>query len=425
MKTIVFENRRLMTKQSPVFLQLFIIPDKVNALELLLNTGGNPSNKDSFFPFDKLKTVHFARWIIAPATAKFKASLIYSGNVDGTVDQHLNDLAEILTVGLDQILSHCENYPSEELLNKKSRLEFLRANSKSTPAFYVGAPGRSVQQIEEEVRFHKVIKEFVKKHKSEWKSSKEAHKAIKDFVSSDPQWDHARTNYTVPKMKSVKMILFLLLLVVLLPFIILLVLGIFLFYEWRLKPDGKTINEIPPGPLKALKNQEDIIYQNQLSQVYETKGGLRKLMLHFMLWATNFAAKNWAVGGQLMGTPTIHFARWAFIDGGKRFVFFSNFDGSYDGYLGDFVDNNGWGLNSIYGAAVGYPRTYFVFGGGSYKLLQFMGWGRELQVPTPIWYSAYPWQGLQSIVNRSLLREDLLKGTKLTDDSIKKTLSRI
>jgi hypothetical protein len=177
--------------------------------------------------------------------------------------------------------------------------------------------------------------------------------------------------------------------------------------------------------MAKLQMHEDILYQNQLSQVFETKGGLRKIMLRFLLWVTNFGAKNWFVKGQLFGTPTIHFARWVFIDGGKRFVFFSNFDGTYDGYLGDFVDNNGWGLNAIYGAAKGYPRTYFMFAGGSYKILEFMGWGRETQVNTPVWYSAYPWSSLPQIINKSELRVGLFSDKYLEDEEIENLLKRI
>lgn len=221
------------------------------------------------------------------------------------------------------------------------------------------------------------------------------------------------------------MILFILLVVLMLPLLILAVLGIHFFYERREKPLGLTINQLPIETIQSLKSQEDIIYQNQLSQVFETKGGLRKLMLKALLAGTNFAAKNWFVEGQLMGTPTIHFARWAFIDDGKRFVFFSNFDGSFDGYLGDFVDNNGWGLNAIYGAAKGYPTTRFMFGGGSYNIQQFLGWGRYTQVPSQMWYSAYPWSSLQQVIRRSELSASLFSDKELSEEEMKETLRNI
>ena len=44
-----------------------------------------------------------------------------------------------------------------------------------------------------------------------------------------------------------------------------------------------------------------------------------------------------------------------------------------------------------------------------------MGWGRKTQVTTPIWYSAYPWWGLQQIVDRTKLRSELLNNDKKLD----------
>lgn len=409
--------------QSAVCLQLTIKPGQVGQLTKLLNTGGNPNKNDNFFSFDKLDTVHFARWLIAPATDRFPASLIYAANVDGTAEQHLIDLSQKLSTELNQIFIHCLSYT--ENLENTELVSFLKKHSIKTPAFYVGAPGRTVKQIHQEARLHLAIRDYVKVNGPSWKTQREAFDAIKTKFLIDPNWHWVKEKYALPRGKGLKMIGLILLVTLLLPLILSLVICIHLFYEIPSKPYGIKIDEIPVDRIKELKSQENIIYQNQLSQVYETKPGLRKLFLHLILWATNFGAKNWFVNGQLMGTPTIHFARWVFIDGGKRFVFFSNFDGSYDGYLGDFVDNNGWGLNAIYGAAKGYPKTFFIFGGGSYKLNEFMGWGRLSQVPTNIWYSAYPWYGLEQIISKTKLRVALSSDRELNDQEVKETLERI
>lgn len=413
-------------KQSAVFLQIYIRDNQVDALEKLLNSGGNPSRSGDFFDLSKLKTVHFSRWLIAPAVkGKFRASVIYSGNVDGSAEQHLKDLAEHFSNELDQILSHCDGYPESSNLNATSRLAYLKSRSFKTPTFYVGVPERSVTQIKNEDKLHQALRDYVHQNRGKWKTQKEAHKAIKKFVADDPQWDWARKDFQMPKKKIFKLILFAIFMLAILPLVILGILSVFLFHEIWDKKKTLTANDIPIPRMKELKDQEDIIHQNQLSQVFETKSGMRKVMLKFILWVTNFLAANFAVEGQLMGTPTIHFARWVFIDGGKRFVFFSNFDGSYDGYLGDFVDNNGWGLNAIYGAAKGYPKTWFIFGGGSYKISLFMGWGRNTQVNTPIWYSAYPWDGLQQINSKSHLRTLLFNKGELNDEETKELLRRI
>lgn len=414
-----------MSNQTAIFLQVYILPEKVDALQELLNSGGNPLANSSFFPIEKLGTVHFARWIIAPATDKFRASLIYSANIDGTQNDHLESLADELSESIDKIMEYCEGYPVAENRTASSRYSYLAQHAKRTPAFYVGAPQRTVKQIKQEAELQREIENYVTANRGKWKSSKEAYDSIKSHIASDSKWDWVKTLGKPPKRKGLIMILFILCLIPVLPFLALAILIIGLFYEPREKPFGKAANQIPIERMEFLKEHEDIIFQNQLSQVFETKGGLRKLMLKFMLWATNFAAKHWFVDGELMGTPTIHFARWVFIDGGKRFVFFSNFDGSFNGYLGDFVDNNGWGLNSIYGAAKGYPRTKFMFGHGSYNIQQFIGWGRVTQVRSPIWYSAYPWYGLPQIITRSKMRSALNTKNEPSKEDIETLLKSV
>ncbi|GAB5400900.1 MAG: hypothetical protein Aureis2KO_24850 [Aureisphaera sp.] len=414
-----------MTKQNAVSLQIPLKPDKVEAVTQLLNSGGNPAMEQTFFSFKKIPTVHFARWIVVPATKRIEASLVYASNIDGDQQQHLKDLTDHLGEDLDKILMHCQGYPDSGDSSSENRLAYLKKHTIPTQGFYTGAPNRSVQQIHWEAALYDAVRGFVKEKGKGWKSSKEAYSAIKGFLANDSQWDWARERYHLPKVNIPALVFLVLLLLLLLPILLLYMILIHFFYELRAKPFGKTQSEIPLEHLSELRKQEDIIYQNQLSQVFELKGGLRKLGLKFFLWATSFGARHIFINGQLMGTPTIHFARWVIIDKGKRFVFFSNFDGSFDEYLGDFVDNNGWGLNTIYGAAKGYPRTFFTLGRGSYRIAEFMGWGRLTQVPTPIWYSAYPWYGLQQIVDRSKLRTELFNSGELSDTQIKQMLRRI
>ena len=347
-----------MIKQNAVSLQIPIIPEQVEALTTLLNTGGNPAKKASFFPLEKLSEVHFGRWIIAPASKEFKASLIYASNIDGEEANHLENVAEHLAEGLDQILAHCQDYPAAANRNKETRTAYLKKYSLYTAGFYVGAPKRSVEQIKQEAALHNAIRDYVRDNGNEWETQQDAYTAIKNFLDDDPQWNWAKKSNHLIKKSILKTLPLVLLLLVLSPILIVCIILIHFLYERRAKPYGKTQNDIPLEHLAELKSQEDIEYQNQLSQVFETKGGLRRMWLKLILWSTSSLARTFFVEGQLMGTPTIHFARWVLIDGGDRFVFFSNFDGSFDEYLGDFVDNSGWGLNAIYGASKGYPRTF-------------------------------------------------------------------
>ncbi len=428
-----------MTKQNAVSLQIPLKPnvDLVKLDKFLAkretSRRGNPQmkgkgNEKPFFDFSRVNTVHLARWVIVPSDPKknIGTSLFYSANIDGTEANHLNTITTTkqLKDDLNEILDHCAGFDKVDKDNSSSVVAYLKKYSIKTQGFYVGAPNRSVEQIKNEVKLYDHLREFVGKNGKKWKTKREAYKAIKANLANDPQWNWARKHYELPKINFLMTGLLVLLLLAILPLLILYII-VLQIVEWNYKGFEMTQSDLNQDRLTALKDEEDFIYQNQLSQIFEVKSGLRRIGLKLFLFIVTYGGKYLFVKGVLFHTPTIHFARWVLLDNGKRFIFFSNFDGSYDEYLGDFVDHNGWGLNSIYGAAVGYPRTLFMFAGGSYKIAEFMGWGRKTQVSTQIWYSAYPWHGLQQIVDKSKLRTELFNSGDLSDEKIAEMLRRI
>ena len=124
-----------------------------------------------------------------------------------------------------------------------------------------------------------------------------------------------------------------------------------------------------------------------------------------------------------MGIPTIHFARWVLLDNNKRLLFFSNFDGSWTQYLGDFIDKSGWGLNAIFVNTQLFPRIWFFFWRGAYDEMHFLGWSRSTQIPTQIWYAADVSQSIKNINDNTLIRNDLSRN--LTDAQAKQFLARL
>ena len=50
-------------------------------------------------------------------------------------------------------------------------------------------------------------------------------------------------------------------------------------------------------------------------------------------------------------------------------LFLSNYDGSREAYMDDFINKVGWGLNIIFGNGFGYPRTrWMIFDGAKNEL---------------------------------------------------------
>jgi hypothetical protein len=87
---------------------------------------------------------------------------------------------------------------------------------------------------------------------------------------------------------------------------------------------------------------------------------------------------------------TIHFARWVIIDGGTRLLFCSNFDGGWEDYLRDFSQNGAEGLNLTFGACEGWP--------GAQPFEPFRDYVKAHQVPTSLFYAAYPDLTVKSIL---------------------------
>ena len=80
-----------------------------------------------------------------------------------------------------------------------------------------------------------------------------------------------------------------------------------------------------------------------------------------------------------------------FIDDQRRLLFCSNYDGSLDSYMDDFINKVAFGLNLVFSNGIGYPRTDFLLCRRRARTSrQFKYYLRRHQVPTQVWYKAYP-----------------------------------
>jgi hypothetical protein len=141
---------------------------------------------------------------------------------------------------------------------------------------------------------------------------------------------------------------------------------------------------------------EDHDVTNQFTLMASLKPGLLRLWtLIGVLAAVNYAARHIVRRGRLGRIRTIHFARWVFLDGKKRMVFFSNYDGTVDSYMDDFINKAGFGLNALFSNGVGYLKTNWLVLDGCHDEEKYRNFLRRHTVPTQVWYKAYP--GLTAI----------------------------
>jgi hypothetical protein len=186
---------------------------------------------------------------------------------------------------------------------------------------------------------------------------------------------------------------------------------LFILYVIALRRSERADRAHIPPPDHAhvggLAAREDRIVQNHMTNLRYVKAGrLRRLTLRLVLLAVNLVARV-STHGQLVGLRSLHFAHWVMIDGGRRLLFLTNYDGSWENYLDDFIDRIAVGLTAIWSNTINFPRARFLVFGGAKDGARFKATARESQFYTNVWYSAYPGLTVQAIDNNSAIREDL------------------
>jgi deferrochelatase/peroxidase EfeB len=175
--------------------------------------------------------------------------------------------------------------------------------------------------------------------------------------------------------------------------------------ETRDQPDDS-----PPDAalLASVIRHEDRSAQNLLFAESRMKPGwFRRQTLRFAFIAIEQGVAQIFRPGFLRRIGVIHYARWALIPGTDRLIFWSNFSDSWEAYLEDFIEKATSGLTSVWSNAQGFPRSWFLLGGGAADGDRFRRWARRQQRPVPFWYSGYPDQKLGRIRRNAAIRQGL------------------
>jgi hypothetical protein len=125
-----------------------------------------------------------------------------------------------------------------------------------------------------------------------------------------------------------------------------------------------------------------------------------------VLFGANLVARV-STNGRLLGLDSLHFAHWALIDRDMRMLFLTNYDGSWENYLDDFIDKASCGLTAIWSNTFNFPRTRFLFFDGAQDERNFKAISRTTQFTTNVWYSAYPGLTVACIENNTAICEGL------------------
>jgi hypothetical protein len=390
----------------------------------------NPANP--LVPFSQFGQLHFARFVILEdqtlndiqvayglPRVNYPVSLGFLADFDGTADDFRAELAGRAAVGLERIFSCCEGFtPGVDLV------QWMKDHETPATAMYVNWLGRTVRQVREENALRLALESEIQKSAAAFavKTPREFHGALKDFVQNEIR--SGRLTLTRPQPAPfgwwLKNLLHLigipLALLLFAPFLIL-YLPVFIFQLRRREKDDPVIApRVDPAYEQSLARLEDYDVTNQFTAIGSLKpGAFRRSTLAFLLWVLNWTTRHIYARGQLARVSTIHFARWVFVNQRRRVVFASNYDGSLDSYMDDFINKVGWGLNLVFSSAIGYPTTNWLVLDGSKDEQKFKYVLRRHELPTDVWYKAYP--GLTAFdlkrntyIRQGLERSDLSNG---------------
>ncbi|HEY3496125.1 MAG TPA: hypothetical protein VGK73_15610, partial [Polyangiaceae bacterium] len=422
-------------------------PEKLETLRDLLQTAGRETIEgmrghppaDPIVPFRRLASIHYARFVLHDSDPKVGPWLAFSTDYDGPEGEegcsesralafHLDELVREAGPGLERIFACCAGYGGD-------LRSFLKRNRLGASTFYVGSSGRSRAQIEWEAELRRRVDAILDSRDWRHTAPEAVREAVlKELAKAYPEHCDAAGKLDLPyfpaqpdlegKIASFKttavacaaalwgLSVFLvwtwlkprpwafveapLLVSLVLAVVVLLTVRRFRKLEQTDPQFQPRFSEVTHEHFRVASADENRFLQNQLTHLVPIKPGpLRWLLIRAVFHALQVLATNRYNKGKLGGIPSIHFARWVLIPN-RGVLFFSNFDSSWQSYLGDFIDQASSGLTAVWSNTVGYPRTTWLVSAGSRDASRFLAWTRQHQLPSQVWYAAYP--GL-SIVN--------------------------
>lgn len=165
----------------------------------------------------------------------------------------------------------------------------------------------------------------------------------------------------------------------------------------------------------AMFTRENHCRQNHMISITRRKPGrMRAFTQRLAFWAIGKLVGVVYPPGFLGSIGTIHFARWATAPNSHDLIFLSNFGGSWESYLEDFITRAHGGLTGVWSNSVGFPRANNLIQDGATDSEKFKRYARRSMVPTRFWYSAYPQHTTQAIRTNSEIRRGL--SGALTED---------
>ena len=392
-----------------------ITPDRLAELEQVVATMAEDPARNQVVPFAGIPHTHFGRVVILEKGAGGSDSplLLMTLDCDASTGRRLRDLVEVAGPGMDRLFGVCEDYPAAP--DEASRLAYLRAHLLESQVFYAHAVGRTLAQVRDEAQLRQAIEDFLDSRVDvvDCLTPHQVRAKVREFVAADPSLSWALVPAPPPGLtwrlrETAHKIALPALLLLTLP------VGIIAAVLWLLAL--RRLERLDPFPevepsserLREIGDSEDFVVQNAFTSLAPIRpGGFWQLTSRLTELVGNYMARHVFTTGSLSGLTTVHFARFMRVGPERHVLFTSYYDGSLESYNNDFVDQVAWVLNTVFGQQAGYPRTRWMIRDGAHNERWFKNFIRGHQVPTQVWWSAYPQLAAVTIDQNARLRAGL------------------
>lgn len=388
-----------------------------------------------------IECLHFFRIVVVPSEPDLQgrllpARLFISAVYDGSLTEFIRRLVQHGGACLLQVLSFCEGFQPDS--RPAEVHDWLMRHAESPQTLHVGTMWDELPVIRDEHRLHVAIADYVDATHAlhAWTNGdiRAIRRHIQEFVRGQrhlPQqprpwrsawrlfaeWlDKLQTLAALVAPSAVLACLYVWWfamnwwhLLWLVPAIaVVLVAAYMLVVRYHEIVEGDLVVPLDLQRVKTLVQDEDHGIQNQFTMLTPVRDSFfRRMNLRFILWLANSISKHWYRQGKLVGIDTIHFARFHLIDGGRRMLFMSDFDGGWERYLFDFLGVGSFAVVPIWTNLNGCPKTRFLRFPTRGFAQRFLSFTRANQRQTHLWYSAVDHLTVSEIKRNAQLRAGL------------------
>jgi deferrochelatase/peroxidase EfeB len=451
-----------------------IAPDRVDAARVAVDALGNPASPEVHAAFEAVATepgdiaIHFSSLTVFPASAG-GGHLVFEFSGDGSQDVLIAALAKHLGPHVAPAFNEAEDRGSDPIDRYwTSHVVTVGQGYFDNPGIvFAGTPGLSVARIRAERALRIRLKALVDEAPTIIDSAFSMLDSVRARLRDDPEFAWALQPEPAVALESDRPVLeavrkiapavirmylwplaippaivFLMALFADFSFggffralmagfvagiatvMITIALGLFAYSVFRRRENSEMSDDRPPDPraVARIMERENHAAQNHLAGLSVMKRGmLRQLTIRLIFTAIAQVATHLFRPGWLGTLGTIHFARWVMVPGTRDLIFLSNYGGSWESYLEDFITKAHNGLTGVWSNTEGFPRTANLIQLGARDGDRFKRWARRQQYPTGCWYSAYPDLTTTNIRTNAAIRQGL--GTILTEEEARRWLT--